>query len=142
MGADSDPKTEELAAIIRTIQERVRARHPSGQVSSLGITLPDLMPVVHARDAAEAKVAAIGTVNPRPGGAINSDPVGKIVLKKAVPRRMPETDRRVGAVGKIIARDQVVVRVNQPHSIPHSFRAVLPEHTVLDSFTKDSAPGR
>ena len=30
------------------------------------------MPLVHARDAAEAKVAAIGTVNPRPPGLKNS----------------------------------------------------------------------
>ena len=30
------------------------------------------MPVLHARDVAEAKVAAIGTVNPRPPGALNS----------------------------------------------------------------------
>jgi len=72
VAADPDPKTEELAAIIRSIQERVRSRHPSGQIASLGVPLPDLMPVVHARDAAEAKVAAIGTVNPRPGGAVNS----------------------------------------------------------------------
>ena len=71
MSADPDPKTEELAAIIRSIEERVRAHHPSGQIASLGIALPDLMPVVHARDAAEAKVAAIGTVNPRPGGLGN-----------------------------------------------------------------------
>ncbi|MEO8125757.1 MAG: methyltransferase domain-containing protein [Bryobacteraceae bacterium] len=69
---DPDPKTEELAEIIRSIEERVRARHPSGEISSLGISLPDLMPVVHARDAAEAKVAAIGTVNPRRGGLANS----------------------------------------------------------------------
>lgn len=71
MAADPDPNTEELAAIIRSIEERVRAHHPSGPIASLGVSLPDLMPVVHARDAAEAKVAAIGTVNPRPGGAIN-----------------------------------------------------------------------
>jgi 2-polyprenyl-3-methyl-5-hydroxy-6-metoxy-1,4-benzoquinol methylase len=72
VAADPDPKTEELAAIIRSIEERVRAQHPSGQISSLGVPLPDLMPVVHARDAAEAKVAAIGTVNPRRGGLVNS----------------------------------------------------------------------
>ncbi len=29
------------------------------------------MPVVHARDAAQAKIAAIGSVNPRAGGAVN-----------------------------------------------------------------------
>ncbi len=34
--------------------------------------LPDLMPLLHARDAAEAKVASIGTVNPRAPGLINS----------------------------------------------------------------------
>ena len=72
MAAETDAKTEELAAIIRSIEERVRAQHPSGQISSLGVPLPDLMPVVHARDAAEAKVASIGTVNPRPGGVGNS----------------------------------------------------------------------
>src|SRR4051794_41556736 len=30
------------------------------------------MPLPHARDAALGKVAAIGTVNPRPGGVVNS----------------------------------------------------------------------
>ena len=37
----------------------------------MGIPLPDLLPLLHARDAAEGKVAAIGGVNPRPSGAIN-----------------------------------------------------------------------
>ena len=37
-----------------------------------GVSAPDLMPLVQARDAAEAKVAAIGTVNPRPPGLKNS----------------------------------------------------------------------
>jgi 2-polyprenyl-3-methyl-5-hydroxy-6-metoxy-1,4-benzoquinol methylase len=76
VGADSgnapDLKAAELTAIIHAIQERVRSRHPTGQVAGLGVPLPDLMPIVHARDAAEAKVAAIGTVNPRAGGAVNS----------------------------------------------------------------------
>jgi 2-polyprenyl-3-methyl-5-hydroxy-6-metoxy-1,4-benzoquinol methylase len=67
--ASEDLKTEELTAIVQEIRERVRARHPEG--SAAGVALPDLMPVVHARDAAQAKVAAIGTVNPRPPGLIN-----------------------------------------------------------------------
>ncbi len=67
--ADSELKTEELSAIIREIRERVRARHPEG--SAAGLPLPDLMPVVHARAAAEAKVASIGTVNPRPPGLLH-----------------------------------------------------------------------
>jgi O-antigen chain-terminating methyltransferase len=36
-----------------------------------GMTAADLMPLVHARDAAEGKVAAIGAVNPRPPGFKN-----------------------------------------------------------------------
>ncbi|MDX2152946.1 MAG: class I SAM-dependent methyltransferase [Bryobacteraceae bacterium] len=67
---DNDLKTVELTAIIREIQDRVRARFPLGEAA--GIPLPDLMPVVHARDAALGKVAAIGSVNPRRGGAVNA----------------------------------------------------------------------
>jgi 2-polyprenyl-3-methyl-5-hydroxy-6-metoxy-1,4-benzoquinol methylase len=66
-----DPKGEELAAVIAEIRQRVRARNPNGVVHG-NIPLPDLTPLLHARDAAEAKVASIGTVNPRPGGLKNS----------------------------------------------------------------------
>ncbi len=65
-------KSEELVETIRRIRESVRARHPSGSACPAGPVLPDLMPLLHARDAAEAKVAAIGTVNPRPPGLVNS----------------------------------------------------------------------
>jgi len=57
--------------MIEEIRSRVRAQHPSGMVAG-DVPLPDLMPLLHARDAAEAKVAAIGTVNPRPAGLVNS----------------------------------------------------------------------
>ncbi len=63
--------TEELNAIIREIRERVRARHPSGEAGDPRVVLADLLPLVHARDAAESKVAAIGTVNPRRPGPLN-----------------------------------------------------------------------
>ncbi len=76
---------EELTSIIRDIRERVRSRHPSGEVGSAGIPLADLMPLVHARDAAEAKVAAIGTVNPRPPGFLNNIVQG---LKRIVARAL------------------------------------------------------
>lgn len=66
-----DLKGEELAAVIAEIRRRVRARHPNGTVSG-DIALPDLTPLLHARDAAEAKVASIGSVNPRPPGLLNS----------------------------------------------------------------------
>ncbi len=63
---------EELTAAIREVRERVKARHPEGSLGLDGVRAPDLMPLVHARDAAEAKVAAIGTVNPRPPGFKNN----------------------------------------------------------------------
>ncbi len=66
-----DPKGEELAAILAEIRQRVRARHPNGTVPA-DIPLADLTPLLHARDAAEGKVASIGTVNPRAPGLLNS----------------------------------------------------------------------
>jgi len=60
----------ELIELAREIRERVRASHPTQGAD--GLVLPDLLPVLHARDAAEGKVASIGTVNPRPPGALNS----------------------------------------------------------------------
>jgi O-antigen chain-terminating methyltransferase len=65
-----DPKTEELTAIIQQIRDRVRSQHPNGSAGA--IPIPDLMPLLHARDAAEGKVASIGTVNPRAPGLLNS----------------------------------------------------------------------
>jgi O-antigen chain-terminating methyltransferase len=67
---EKDPSAEELAAIIGEIRERVRANHPEGSAAG-GVTLPDLVPLLHARDAAEAKVGAIGSVNPRRPGLLN-----------------------------------------------------------------------
>jgi O-antigen chain-terminating methyltransferase len=60
---------EELERAIREIRERVLARYPSGMWH--GLELPDFTPVLEARDQANAKVAAIGRVNPRPGGLVN-----------------------------------------------------------------------
>ena len=60
---------EELELAIREIRERVLARYPSGMWH--GLELPDFTPVLEARDQANAKVAAIGRVNPRPGGLVN-----------------------------------------------------------------------
>ena len=64
-------ESAELLAIVREVRERVRARHPEATGGASPVPLPDLMPLVHARDAAMGKVAAIGTVNPRPGGLVN-----------------------------------------------------------------------
>jgi 2-polyprenyl-3-methyl-5-hydroxy-6-metoxy-1,4-benzoquinol methylase len=79
-----EDKTAELAALVAEIRDRVRARYPNG-ASRAGVPLPDLMPLVHARDAAEAKVASIGTVNPRRGGLVNALAQG---IKKLVARAL------------------------------------------------------
>ena len=62
---------DELTAAIQEVQQRARSRVPNGSLGLDGVAAPDLMPLVHARDAAEGKVAAIGTVNPRPPGLKN-----------------------------------------------------------------------
>jgi 2-polyprenyl-3-methyl-5-hydroxy-6-metoxy-1,4-benzoquinol methylase len=64
-------ESAELIAIIREVKERVRARNPETSAGA-SIALPDLLPLMHARDAALGKVAAIGSVNPRPGGIVNT----------------------------------------------------------------------
>lgn len=63
-------ESAELIAILREVRDKVQARHPQGAVGDL--PLPDLMPLVHARDSALGKVASIGMVNPRAGGALNA----------------------------------------------------------------------
>jgi O-antigen chain-terminating methyltransferase len=67
-----DESVDELSTLIREIEDRVRARHPNGAGGAGEIPLANLMPLLHARDAAEAKVASIGSVNPRPPGLKNS----------------------------------------------------------------------
>jgi O-antigen chain-terminating methyltransferase len=64
-------ESAELIAIIREVRDRVRARNPETSAGA-SIALSDTMPLVHARDAALGKVAAIGTVNPRRGGIVNT----------------------------------------------------------------------
>jgi 7-cyano-7-deazaguanine reductase len=70
----SPVESAELIAILREVRERVRARNPRdrGGRPRRHIALPDLLPLLHARDAALGKVAAIGTVNPRSGGLLNA----------------------------------------------------------------------
>ncbi|MGA2274317.1 MAG: class I SAM-dependent methyltransferase [Bryobacteraceae bacterium] len=65
-------ESAELIAILRDVRDRVRASNPETAAGGMDIALPDLTGLVHARDAALGKVAAIGTVNPRAGGPLNS----------------------------------------------------------------------
>jgi hypothetical protein len=84
--SNDSSKTEELTALVQEIRDRVRARYPGPDASQrLQIPLPDLVSLAQARDAAEAKVASIGSVNPRRGGPLNA--VAQAV-KKAVARAL------------------------------------------------------
>ena len=65
-------ESAELVALLHEVRDRVRARNPETAAGGVEIALPDLMPLVQARDAALGKVAAIGTVNPRTGGVVNA----------------------------------------------------------------------
>lgn len=81
MASDSE-KIAELKAIVDAVRDRVRARYPepdsNGAASVPGgdgpirVPIADLTPIVHARDAAQARMAAIGSVNPRAGGLVNN----------------------------------------------------------------------
>ena len=68
--SSADPKLAELTALLDEVRARVRQRH--AQASPSHLTLPDLLPILHARDAAYGKIAAIGSVNPRRGGPLNT----------------------------------------------------------------------
>jgi 2-polyprenyl-3-methyl-5-hydroxy-6-metoxy-1,4-benzoquinol methylase len=66
----------ELAALVDAVKERVRTQYPessdTGATGGICVGLPDLTALGRARDAAAGKMAAIGTVNPRPGGLVNN----------------------------------------------------------------------
>lgn len=71
--------TQDVLAEIAAIRERVAERYPTvspsrgeGQPGFEPAPLADLMPLFEARDAAEGKVASVGKVNPRRGGAFNA----------------------------------------------------------------------
>jgi 2-polyprenyl-3-methyl-5-hydroxy-6-metoxy-1,4-benzoquinol methylase len=65
-------ESAELIAMLQAVRDRVRARNPQTAAGAATVPLPDLLPLVHARDAAMGKVAAIGAVNPRRGGPVNA----------------------------------------------------------------------
>ena len=54
-----DEKTDELTAVIAEIRDRVRTRNPNGMAAGY-IPLPDMTPLVHARDAAPRGIVATG----------------------------------------------------------------------------------
>ena len=63
--------SEQVAAVVGEIRDRVRRRHEKRASGLPGFELPSLDELGRARDAAEGKVASIGTVNPRAPGLFN-----------------------------------------------------------------------
>ncbi len=97
MASDAE-KIAELTALVQAARDKVRARYPQPgdelpEGSSAGpaargnirIAIADLMPAVHARDAAQARIASIGSVNPRSGGLLNAlFQAGKKLIARAL----------------------------------------------------------
>ena len=106
---------EELTAAIREVRERIRARHPQGPLSLNGVAAADLMPLVHARDAAEAKIAAIGTVNPRPPGLKNSivQSVKKLVARALDWHVREQVEFNRGAIQCVQAAIEALTETNR-----------------------------
>ncbi len=77
--------SEEIAAVVEEIRQRVRARYQRQVEGVPDFCVPSLIAVAQARDAALGKVASIGTVNPRPPGLVNSVIQA---IKKAVSRAL------------------------------------------------------
>ena len=63
---------EQVSAVVNEIREGVKKRHEKTVPELPDFRLPTLDSLGYARDVAEAKVAAIGTVNPRPPGFVNN----------------------------------------------------------------------
>ena len=81
---------EELTAVIQEVRNRARARHPEGSLGPDGVVTPDLSPLLHARDAAEAKVAAEEATPPSP---LDLELVYAVV-RKAVMKMSPPALRK------------------------------------------------
>jgi O-antigen chain-terminating methyltransferase len=115
----------ELQAIVEAVRNRVHGAHGSQNGSGahadplapIQIAPPDLTPLVHARDAAQAKVAAIGAVNPRAGGLLN-----RIVqsVKKTIARSL-----------QWFIRDQIVFNRETMTAIEATIEALAEQNRAL-----------
>jgi 2-polyprenyl-3-methyl-5-hydroxy-6-metoxy-1,4-benzoquinol methylase len=131
---------QELTAAIQEVRDRARAHSPQGELGPEGVHAVDLMPLVHARDAADAKVAAIGTVNPRAGGLLNS-----IVqaAKRAISRALDWHVREQVEFNRA-AMDCVQASIETMNAVNRSMAAMAARHEELRreldtvKFTKES----
>lgn len=122
-------KIAELNAIVEAVRNRVRNGYSPGDsggdlMSPMRIAAPDLMPLVHARDAAQAKVAAIGGVNPRAGGFLN-----RIVqaLKKLIARSL-----------QWFIRDQIVFNRETITALEAAIEALADQNRALTALVSQS----
>jgi 2-polyprenyl-3-methyl-5-hydroxy-6-metoxy-1,4-benzoquinol methylase len=131
-----DDKIAELTAIIQTVRDRVRSRYPEPadggaagdpQNPAIRIAVADLLPIVHARDAAQAKIASIGSVNPRAGGLANKLIQG---VKKTIARSLQWFVRDQVTFNRetISAIEAVMEALNEHNRILVSLAAQTNEH--------------
>ena len=128
---------EQVSAVVHEIRERVNERHQKTVPDFPDFRLPALDPLGRARDTAEGKVAAIGTVNPRPPGLVN--------------RLIQAGKRRIARALNWFVRDQVdfnqavlrhmdaqlEVAIEQNHAILRVARAVGSPESNLKSQVDD-----
>jgi 2-polyprenyl-3-methyl-5-hydroxy-6-metoxy-1,4-benzoquinol methylase len=134
-------KIAELNAIVEAVRQRVRNAYmqsengahsgPQGNAAAATDPLPpirmsptELMPLVHARDAAQAKIAAIGAVNPRAGGLLN-----RLVqaIKKTIARSL-----------QWFVRDQIVFNRETVTALEAALEALAEQSRALLSLTAQS----
>jgi O-antigen chain-terminating methyltransferase len=118
-------KIAELNAIVAAVRDRVR--NSAGQPQNddrIHIPSADLMPLVHARDAAQAKVAAIGSVNPRAGGLLNKAVQS---VKKLIARTL-----------QWFVRDQVVFNRETISALEATIEALAEQNRALLSLASQS----
>ena len=124
-----EEKIAELRAIVAAVRERSLHNGQNGKpltqdecaVRPITVPTPDLMAMVHARDAAQAKIAAIGNVNPRAGGLLN-----KVVQagKKTIARSL-----------QWFVRDQVVFNREMVAALEASIEALGEQGRIIQSLT-------
>jgi 2-polyprenyl-3-methyl-5-hydroxy-6-metoxy-1,4-benzoquinol methylase len=118
-------KIAELNAIVAAVRDRVR--NSTGRAENddhIRIPSTDLMPLVHARDAAQAKVAAIGAVNPRAGGLVNKAVQS---VKKLIARTL-----------QWFVRDQIIFNRETISALEAAIEALADQNRALLSLASQS----
>ena len=103
-------------------------RNPANDTAAKDQRYPDpvadLMPLVHARDAAQAKIAAIGSVNPRAGGLLNR---AIQIVKKTISRAL-----------RWFVRDQIIFNRETVSALEAVMEALNDHNRVLVSLASQT----